>query len=605
MERLRLTALMLAAILWQWCAGAVKADILVIGAGTSGVAAALQAARMGRTVVLADELPWVGGMLTSAGVCAADGNYNLRGGLWAEFVDALSSHYGGLEALRTGWVSNILFEPQVAQSILSDMIEAEPRITRLRYRELVALDHDAPRLWRAKFKKARHHYETVEASVIIDGTELGDIVARLGIAFDTGMESAESTGEDIAPANSNGIIQDLTYVAIVESAGAPVEMEEPEGYDPAEFACAATNVHCTAPAEPGRMWNPAQMLTYGRMPGGKYMINWPIEGNDYYADIARLGENMRRHEISKSKARTLRFLYFLHKELGMDTLRLATEVFPSHDGLALMPYYREGRRARGLVRFTLPYICEPYGQPLPLYRTAIAVGDYPVDQHHGRYDGAEPLPDLHYHPIPSWGLPAGTLIPYDTDDVIVAEKAISVSNIVNGTTRLQPVVMQVGQAAGALAALAVAHETTPREVPVRDLQRALLASGAYLLPFSELAPGDRGFEAVQRLGVCGLLRGQGRAEGWTGVTTVSPDGYVTADDVALLLAYFGKEAQLSGDTPLRGKKIATAMRALGAEPPRHVAKAKRMTRLEYAVLVDSCLHPFDIPIDYNGNFSRK
>ena len=40
-------------------------------------------------------------------------------------------------------------------------------------------------------------------------------------------------------------------------------------------------------------------------------------------------------------------------------------------------------------------------------------------------------------------------------DLIVAEKSISVSNIINGTTRLQPMVMQIGQAAGALAALAV------------------------------------------------------------------------------------------------------------------------------------------------------
>ena len=95
--------------MWQCAAGVRKVDVLVIGAGTSGVAASLQAARMGRSVVLADELPWVGGMLTSAGVSAADGNYNLRGGIWAEFVDSLSMHYGGMNALRTGCVSNIMF----------------------------------------------------------------------------------------------------------------------------------------------------------------------------------------------------------------------------------------------------------------------------------------------------------------------------------------------------------------------------------------------------------------------------------------------------------------------------------------------------------------
>lgn len=51
----------------------------------------------------------------------------------------------------------------------------------------------------------------------------------------------------------------------------------------------------------------------------------------------------------------------------------------------------------------------------------------------------------------------GALIPQTVDGLIVAEKSISVSNIANGTTRLQPVVLQIGQAAGALAALAVSQ----------------------------------------------------------------------------------------------------------------------------------------------------
>lgn len=62
----------------------------------------------------------------------------------------------------------------------------------------------------AYVSSARHQYQTVEASVIIDCTELGDIVARLGIACDTGMECGALVGEDVAPAAANGIVQDLT-----------------------------------------------------------------------------------------------------------------------------------------------------------------------------------------------------------------------------------------------------------------------------------------------------------------------------------------------------------------------------------------------------------
>ncbi len=586
--------------MWQCAAGVRKVDVLVIGAGTSGVAASLQAARMGRSVVLADELPWVGGMLTSAGVSAADGNYNLRGGIWAEFVDSLSMHYGGMNALRTGWVSNIMFEPQVGQNILSAMIDAEPRIARVRYREIVELDHDAQRLWRVRFKRA---------ASISDGRGIGhyrlyrtrrhSCAPRYCLRHRHGVR--RTRWRRCGSRRCQRYCSGPYHVAVLEAAPSPVAMDEPPGYDPAEFACSAINALCPEPPDPKKRWSPAQMLSYGRLPGGKYMINWPICGNDYYADMASLADGRRKRELNKAKARTLRFLYFMHKELGMDSLRIARGVYPTPDGLPLMPYYREGRRTKGVVRFTLPYITAPYAQKLPLYRTAVAVGDYPVDQHHTRYNGSEPLPDLYCYPVPSWGLPAGTLIPDDTDDVIVAEKAVSVSNIVNGTTRLQPVVMQIGQAAGAIAAIAAASGITPREVPVREVQEALLASGGYLLPFCELRPGDRGFEAVQRMGVCGLLRGEGKAEGWTGTTHVYPDSTVTADVLALLYRYYGKEPRNTGSAPIKGKGLAKALRELGAEVPGSVAKARTISRLEYAELVDSCLRPFDIPVDYNGN----
>ena len=133
----------------------------------------------------------------------------------------------------------------------------------------------------------------------------------------------------------------------------------------------------------------------------------------------------------------------MQKELGMNTLGLADDEYPTEDLLPFIPYHRESRRIHGLVRFTENYIREPYTQKYKLYRTTIAVGDYPIDHHHKRYTGKEQLPDLSFYPIPSYGLPLGTLIPRDVEDLIVAEKSISVSNIVNGTTRLQPVVLQI------------------------------------------------------------------------------------------------------------------------------------------------------------------
>lgn len=70
----------------------------------------------------------LGGMFSAQGVPAADGNHHLPSGLWNEFREALRAHYGGAEALATGWVSNTLFEPHVADSIFRAMAAAEPRL---------------------------------------------------------------------------------------------------------------------------------------------------------------------------------------------------------------------------------------------------------------------------------------------------------------------------------------------------------------------------------------------------------------------------------------------------------------------------------------------
>ena len=57
-------------------------DVVVVGGGTGGTAAAIEAARNGASVLVVEESPWLGGMLTSAGVSAIDGNYRLRGGIF-------------------------------------------------------------------------------------------------------------------------------------------------------------------------------------------------------------------------------------------------------------------------------------------------------------------------------------------------------------------------------------------------------------------------------------------------------------------------------------------------------------------------------------------
>ena len=127
----RAVVMLAAAVVLAGCSlrTAEKVDVLVVGGGTSGVAAGLQSARMGARTFIIEETDWLGGMLTAAGVSAVDGNYRLRAGIWGEFLDSLVMHYGGSDSLKTGWVSNVLFEPAVGNDLFHRMAAAEPLLT--------------------------------------------------------------------------------------------------------------------------------------------------------------------------------------------------------------------------------------------------------------------------------------------------------------------------------------------------------------------------------------------------------------------------------------------------------------------------------------------
>ncbi|HSM47590.1 MAG TPA: FAD-dependent oxidoreductase, partial [Draconibacterium sp.] len=72
-----------------------QTDVLVIGGTTGGISAGLQSARLNVSTIIMEESPWLGGMVTSQGVSATDGNHHLHSGIWNEFRERLRIHYGG------------------------------------------------------------------------------------------------------------------------------------------------------------------------------------------------------------------------------------------------------------------------------------------------------------------------------------------------------------------------------------------------------------------------------------------------------------------------------------------------------------------------------
>src|SRR5438105_2323025 len=120
----------------------MSCDVLIVGGGTGGVAAALAAARGGCSVCLVEETDWLGGQLTSQGVAALDEHPHIEtfGGTasYYRLRSALRDHYltaANAVAARSYfnpgdcWVTKLAFEPAVAANYLKGLMEQANRVT--------------------------------------------------------------------------------------------------------------------------------------------------------------------------------------------------------------------------------------------------------------------------------------------------------------------------------------------------------------------------------------------------------------------------------------------------------------------------------------------
>jgi hypothetical protein len=165
------------------------------------------------------------------------------------------------------------------------------------------------------------------------------------------------------------------------------------------------------------------------------------------------------------------------------------------------------------------------------------------------------------------------LIPETLDGFIAADKHISTTHIVNGSTRLQPVVMGIGQAAGAAAALSVLQGLEPRAVSVRHVQQILLDHNAWILPYADVTPADAEFQAIQRVAAAGWMRGTGEPSAWANRTWFHPDRAVTDADIDLAV----DQLRLSGRT-VRAQDLRDEM---------------PMSRRMFATMLDTLYEPFE------------
>lgn len=498
-----------------------RAEIVILGGGIGGCAAALAAARAGRRVILTEETDWIGGQWTAQAVPPDEHGWIEQCGCTASyrrFRQAVRQyyrdHYPLVDAQKNndrlnpggGWVSPLCCEPRAALAatwaMLAPHVSSGLLTILLEHRPVAAETDAADRVRAIHVEDLRSGGVcTLLGDYFIDATELGDLLPLAGVEHVTGAESQAETGESLAP--------DVAQPDNAQALSVCFAVDHLEGENhvidrPAEYAFWRDFVPRLDPPWPGRLlsWNvphprTMQPITYRFEPHGEdarafsglwsyrrilardhfapdafasdvCLINWPM--NDYLlGDLCNANREQRRHHLDRAKQQSLSLLYWMQTEApradggqGFPGLRLRADVVGTRDGLAKSPYIRESRRIRAEFTVVQRHVSADARREEDFaepFADSVGVGFYRIDLH--PTTGGNNYLDIATRPFQ---IPLGAMIPCRVKNLLPAAKNLGTTHITNGCYRLHPVEWNLGEAAGALAAYCMEQGRLPREV---------------------------------------------------------------------------------------------------------------------------------------------
>ncbi|MEZ5397569.1 MAG: FAD-dependent oxidoreductase [Bryobacterales bacterium] len=507
------------------------ADIVIYGGTPGGIAAAISAARQGRSVVLVAYQDHLGGMMTS-GLGKSDiEDRALIGGLFLELTERVKRHYldhygadsQDYELARNGYY----YEPSVAEAILDQMVAEQPKIAVIKGWRLDSAQVEDNRLRSIRIVN-RHSGEgrDVAARVFLDASYEGDLFAAAGAKYRLGRESREEFGEPHAGVvyfdyqeheflkGTTGAASDwlpaYTYrLCLTRDPNNAYRLREPPpDYDRNNYAgyfddLAAGRLAGPKVFKPGRGYNPAHFDTLVRalsvtdLPNGKTDVNinprplaFPFaEENTGYIE----GDEQTRLRIAaRHRNLTLGLLWFLqndpevpaaHRKLANE-LHLPLDEFADNGHFPFQLYVREGRRLVGEYTLTELDITTAEGER-KRQPDAIAVGEFPIDSFpcRKRQPGDTVVLEGYLGMLDSitrpYEIPYRIMVPERIDGLLVPVAA-STTHVAFSSIRMEPTWMALGQAAGVAAHLAIEHDVEPRDVSIAQLQKLLRAGGQIL-----------------------------------------------------------------------------------------------------------------------------
>lgn len=519
----------------------LAADILVAGGSLGAVAAALAAVRRGRTVILTEETGWIGGQATTQGVPLDEHPWAEKSGCTAsyrEFRRRVRDFYRTngplIPAARAdpllnpgaGWASPLHFEPRVGLLVLQDMLAPHVAAGRLRiflcHRPVcVATEGDVIRAVSFRDEESGHE-RVITAALVLDGTELGDLLPLADAEHVIGAESQRETGEPSAleGAADPRLQNPFTHVfALEHRPGEEHVIDRPRDYDfwrarvdpmtkrakiPVDDLFARERDHYGKPIRNSHAYRLSTWAFRRAVCQGNFQADaavsdvtmgiWLQNAYDLGPLTGVTTEEQARH-LASARQLSLSVVYWLQTEApdaqtgrgGFPGLRLRGDIFGTKDGLAPFPYIREARRLRaGFIVREQDFRREPgptEAGPVK-YADSVGVSGYRVDI--ARL-GKSGRPLAHENHGKHWRqqIPLGALIPVRLENLLAAGKCLGVTSVMNGAFRVHPTEWNIGESAGALAAYCLERKATPRQVrgtpeQLRDFQRELVAGGVEL-----------------------------------------------------------------------------------------------------------------------------
>jgi len=532
----------------------VHCDIVIIGAGFSGVSAALAASQGKHTVCMTEPTLWVGGQATSQGVSAFDDNkwIDTTGGTstYLDLSRRIRMYYAGFRRDTTltveqaikgplanpggCWVGRLCFEPEPAEKILMSMLQ--PALSSGR---LWLWVHTAP----AKVERdgrtirsvlvydfAHSAWLRLHGQYFVEASERGDLLPLSSLPFRIGAEAQSETHERNAPLVAQPrASQSFTYPFILTESKTPALPSEskndpkPPAYD--SFLPRYTMVVDYGKGQlltygfyearkglPGSFWVyrrsvNAALFKPGAFPSDRAMINW--SSNDH-CDANLLSDDplLQAHALQDAKRASLGFAWWMRHEVprddhsgtGYPQLQVMPHAMGSADGLSQFPYIRESRRivpVRTIVEEDLAVDFQP-GARAAHYPDTVGIGWYPIDIHScDRQDFVSASKP--------YEIPLGALIARDADNLIAVGKSIGTTHITNGAYRLHPTEWAIGEAAGTMLLWAIDHHISPAALDsdpaqLARLQRELVQHGHPIFWYDDVPVGSANFAAMQMAG---------------------------------------------------------------------------------------------------------